>query len=61
MPGRDPPILMCSHVPIKRELFTCVEVPVLMGSPEVQEHPQLTPSGGPASGEPTCTGTSPTT
>jgi hypothetical protein len=41
MPGRDPPILMCSHIPIKRESFTCVEVPVLMGSLEVQEHPQV--------------------
>jgi len=38
-----------------------VEVPVLMGSLEVQAHPRaLTPSDDPTSGEPTQTGTSPT-
>jgi hypothetical protein len=50
MPGGDPPIFKCSHVLIKRQLFTCVEVTVLMGSPVVQEHPQgLISSGGPPS------------
>jgi len=39
----------------------CVEVPVIMGSLEVQAHPRaLTPSDDPTSGEPNRTGTSPT-
>jgi hypothetical protein len=38
--GGHPPIFKCSHIPIKRQLFTCMEVTVLMGSPVVQEHPQ---------------------
>jgi hypothetical protein len=29
MPGGDPPIFVCSHIPMKRKLFTCIEVPVL--------------------------------
>jgi hypothetical protein len=33
--GGDHPIFKCSHVPIKRQSFMCMEVPVLIGSPEV--------------------------
>jgi hypothetical protein len=36
----DYAILRCSYVPIKRELFMWLEVPVLVGSPEGLEHPQ---------------------
>lgn len=40
----------------------CVEVPVVVGSLEVREHPGAhTPLGDPPSGEPTPIGTSPTT
>ncbi len=35
-----PSILLCSHVLIKRKLFTGVEVFVFMSSPRVWEHPQ---------------------
>jgi len=44
-------------VPMKRELFMCEDIPILMGFHEVREHPQA-PS---CLGEPTHTGTSPTT
>jgi hypothetical protein len=59
-------ILLYSNVHVfhkKRVMCVCVcvEVPVLMGSLEVQAHPRaLTPSDDPTSGEPTRTGTSPT-
>ncbi len=43
-----------SHVPIKRELFMHVEVPILTGSPKVREQLGLMTSGGPPLGEPTC-------
>jgi hypothetical protein len=43
-------------------LHAMEEVPVLVGSPEVWEHPWAhTASGSPPSREPTCTRTSPTT
>jgi hypothetical protein len=43
-------------------LHAMEEVPVLMGSPEVREHPWAhATSGSPSSREPTCTRTSPTT
>jgi hypothetical protein len=66
MLGGDPPIFTCSHIPIKRKLFTRMEVPVLGGSPKAHALRwsfllRLMPSGGPPSGEPTHTGTSTTT
>jgi hypothetical protein len=34
MLGGDSPIFICSHLPIKIKLFTCIEIRVLGGSPE---------------------------
>lgn len=53
----DYAILRCSYVPIKRELFMSMEVPVLVGSPEGWEHPQAhtlrwLPQQNPLIGEP---------
>jgi len=50
MPEGDAPIL---QVPIKRELFMHVEVPILTGSSKVREHLGLMTSGGPPPPEPT--------
>jgi len=63
MLGGDPPIFICSHIPRKRKLFTCMEVSVLGGSPKAHALRwsfllRLLPSGGPPSGEHTHTGTS---
>ncbi len=61
MPGARSSYFKGSHVPIKRELFMYVEVPILTGSSKVREHLGLMViSGGPPLREPTCTGTSPT-
>jgi hypothetical protein len=34
------PTTQATVVPIKRELFMCEDIPILMGSLEVQEHPE---------------------
>ncbi len=47
-------------VPIKRELFMCEDVAILVGSLEVWEHPQAHTLIEPPLGEPTYTWTSPT-
>ncbi len=45
----DHRILICSHVPIRRELFMCLEVPILMGSLEVwEQHPWAHALGWPS-------------
>jgi hypothetical protein len=43
---------MYVEVPIKRELFMYVKVPILTGSSKVREHLGLMTSGGPPSPEP---------
>jgi len=43
------PFFICSRVARgkkKRSHFMDVEVPILLGSPEVQGHPRIAPSGG---------------
>jgi hypothetical protein len=61
MPGGDPPVLICSHIPTKKGHFRAWWLLYLWVLLRFRNTLRLTHSGGPPSGKPTHTGTSPTT